>query len=630
MLTDVLLAQQDLDLTTPEQTTATFFVALGIIAGFGVLGLLVWYRSRYYGLDGEAADHKAALEAARFEQDPATLWFPIDTDFRAKRPAIRGLFTADADDVVAEERPSFGGALAQVGAALGELTRPVTAAVPRAALRLAELGVLVIVGGALALSAEWIAYHLVRDTRFAPSDPWGWIVETTVQVATVPADLLGAFPYAELVWAVALAYGLRAADWVFRNYHLVGAGLLLGAVVLTLLDRRLPDHVDADLPRNRTGTVLALGFWLTAVWGVGVGGVALVTAAGLPRSLGAVVGFALAVLVALYGLYRQVRHARRMVRLIATDFRTGTTSRWAAAYIVARRALGTGALLVAWVVPIYLALIVIRGTPVVLLSAVLQAPPETKVAILLVGLASLIGLAIQVRRAWTDFRTALADTTARTAVQAYLWGRGVPFAVVGVSYLLFYHFTESIALGLVFAVLLGALVRTAYVLVQRARQRADLKQLLWPDDDVTSVVVRAYRLEDADGREKYYAQVNGTQLLADDAETVVDAVVATAEGYAADDTAPPTVARQHAQDAFEFGIVDWAETEGRIAEKVNKRLYHYLRHRDHAVKREWLKDRLDQFPEAIVEEELRFWHRKGLVRPRGDYLVLYRDPFAQR
>jgi len=113
------------------------------------------------------------------------------------------------------------------------------------------------------------------------------VVDTVTSGARAAVDIIGAYPYAGALWELAYASVILAVQWLYQQWALIAAVLVLTAVSIILLDYRLDD--DAVPERMIQSRRLASGIVLVGivgVWAAGVAPVALASAVGSPMIAG--------------------------------------------------------------------------------------------------------------------------------------------------------------------------------------------------------------------------------------------------------------------------------------------------------------------------------------------------------
>jgi len=135
------------------------------------------------------------------------------------------------------------------------------------------------------------------------------------------------------------------------------------------------------------------------------------------------------------------------------------------------------------------------------------------------------------------------------------------------------------------------------------------------------VVIQAYRLQTADEEPVYLATVNTHDLAHCDQEELVDAIVEASEELFEDGDVSPSVESAFAEDLFDYGIVDVAETEQKIERKAEETLEHQLAKNSGQVDVETMHEELERFPEQIWRRRVRTQLGRGVLRRRNGFYL---------
>lgn len=597
-------------------------IAVWLVALFIALLLAARYKMAYVGLSDEQSRHRKHLQGQRESATPRSLRLDPADDVDGYRETIRRLFEGsdardDAGDRLEDDpslRDAIRAAVGEFRSAWGERT----ASIPRLTLSLVELAVsITVLGGLATVSAETIRRLVTTDGSIS----FDYVVDTTAevvtQIATTAVDVLGAFPFAGTLWNLAFAYSILLGQLLYDHPFGVAAGLVVLAVVVLLLDRRVPQTVNRTIAPRRAQAVLALGIAVGSVWTVG----ALVATALshlVADNVAAAAGLVLSALLALLWLIYAAIWTRRRVGTLARTIE-GTSSLGATYLLVRRLAVIYGSV-AALLVPVYVVALVISGRLAAQLAALSAASLPVKILFGVVALAVVVGVVIIARDTVGDFQTALLNLSARSSVRARLVGRGVPL----VTFTFAYFLLVAVGVGAVAAgggAVVAALATYGIVaLLLRAKYRLTVYET--PDRRPLSLVIVGYRLRTADGETLYVGRVNTTWYAHPDVDILVEDVVDAASMLAEGGRPAPTESRRHAKDAFRFGIVDIEETRDRIKQDIRTEAKGRLRKKNGMMDAETLEEQLEEYPSSAVERVLRSLRIGGELRRQDGYYYL--------
>lgn len=685
VLTDLLLQSQEV--TVPSQTQGQFWFAVAVLVLFAGGSLVLWYRTDFSGLPKDQQEVKSALREQHHGLSPVSLRIPATEDVRDYRDDISRLVEAvngesDGSNPTSPDRMTVPRALSEARSEVSSAWDPILGRVPKRSKQAVELGILLAVFGAIAVSTSRVVAWLQGGSGFpSPQVILSKAVALTQSVLATGVDVVFTNPHAELVWQLGFSYSILLFEVLYNNWQATSVLVITGGLVLAVLDWRAQGRDDEPL-YDRRGAVLSVVGTAAVMWVAGTLPAALGAVTGA-RTVGALAGLLLATVVflvafagAVAGLMQDTLIAagagvrfQRVARFrpgavlretvgVALGLRTqqnglpdvsdGRSADWPlVGSILLRRALSLVEGLLAVILVAYLIVAVAEGRLSRVLTAVANAPADRK-ALLGIVVAIVVGVvAVQARAAWPDIKTALAESFARQRVRVALLGRGVPYAGVIAAYVVGYHLFRSIALGIAAAIGSGLALYALYVLLLKSRYQLSL---IGGEERLPSeTLIQMYpQLTDPDGDRWYYAVINGStrvmwpdrevtveyeEDVAEDANTpsgtFVDYVVDAAEDASTPGETPCSLATWHADDAFQWGIADVNETEQRIKEKVRKHTAQPLRENNRATRESQVLDELDEFPDHIREERWRQWFIDGILRREGDLLVLERDPWNQ-
>lgn len=600
-----VLLQSTIDLSTSGTTAAQFGLAVFCLLVFGAVLVIGSYAMQFVGLSDEQTRHKKALLGQREAKTGATLRINADEDIDAVWSDIRALFDGDSPRADAATTRT---AVAAVKQELGEVWSDRASRIPKLARWLLELAALLTIAASL-VHISLATYRRVFGGAGSGLPSLSEIVADAVwavqQVASLATNSLGAFPFADTLWAFTFAYTIRFITWLYNSPAIVIAVLVASAIGIIWLDRQAPSARGVRVTTRFSVWTFVFGFAL--VWLAGAVPAALGNLAGLP-SVGAFIGLLLAFGTACglaYLIGRALMADVRALVRVAED-----PDRPAMAYLAVRRIGAAAASLAAPLVPIYLLAAIVNGQLAGIVQAFVAGSILVQIAVGLVVLVFLGALAWVARDAAGEVSAALRNLSTDTAVKLALFGRGVPVVVMVTVYLLALGFQLPWVAGLGFAFVAGLLARGLYAGARALRYRTS--QIESSQRTPSQVQIRAYQLEAANGETRYYADVNSTRVAHDDPDAMAEAVCGLVESLFAGEDPSPTVERVFARDMLQFGIIDIDETREKLRQVA----------REEATGRmpkdlETIEERvLQRVPEDIWDEV-----REKKVYGRGDWRV---------
>lgn len=609
------------ELSRPSPSPVQQLIGLGITVGALVLLAILIYRTRYAGLPDERKRHATALSAQLEAASPNRIRLSAGTDFRAHRDRIKDLWR----DTAAQrpDEPTLREAIAKANKEFTERVRRSLGDIPGMSVRLAEEAIVLAVLGSLAVVS---ADRWESTAGTGGSISFGYVLDTlssaTNAVVEAGYRVLFAFPFGEQVASLVFAFSLLAYKQLYAHWWLLSIALFVGAILLGVLRKRIDvDGIEDSLYRNYGELSIKVASSVVAIWLSGVVPMAIFGAAGA-GGIGAMIGFATAVIA--FGWFSCVGSARlyRRVRTRAKWWDDHTPTAEMAAYLVFYRIWGILGVIGATLIPVYLIVLIVQGRILDVVSALGEASPVFLGASFLALVLCLMIIAFQIRETLPElaksFTTALADRTLRAA----LFGRGVPFVVVAVVYVLATGVGIGVATAAMISISAGAAARLIYLALSKVRYRAKL----YDSDrrDVTRIIIEAWTLEDDDSDIHFVARVNGERLAHSELDVLVDDVIRHSESLTEDGEYEPSLPRQHADDLLEFGIVDEEDTKRKLKKSMKDEIVSNID--GSGVGTEEFEELLDEYPEQVVEEKRRELRKKGcehgrLVR-QGDFYVL--------
>lgn len=616
-----------IDLSSSGYTAAQVGIAVLFFAVF-LLGLTVLtWRLQYLGLDGDQADHKRALKESKSRRDPEVLRFDKssieEAPGRVRRELLELVDAASGADVATREHTTIRGALRTVRGTVRDSWRDATTDVPGAALKALERALLVAIFGSVAVSTSMVIQWLTKDPDYpSAADVVAETQEYAGTGSSTLLEVLGLFPYSDLVWALLFTLAFRAGQWLFAHWYAVAIVLGSAGLGVWLLEREVLEEPRRSLLLSRTPTTKALIGIVGPTW---VAGAVSTWVGGLVgfRGVGELVGLVLAVAVFTVGVVLALRRAR-IAALWTTIHREEPSGAllvdWSLRHMVA--VLGPLALVL---VALYGVVGLADGSVARVVAAFLAADRGVQALVGLVALGVVALLVYMARGAAPAIREALVESASRGAVRTVLLVRGVPILLVVLVYLLAFGFQLSFAAAVVAAVVAGVLGRLAIVASLRVRATASLfGDWMIPDKSAVFLVVRAYELEDADGILRYYAEVNSTAVAADSREDLVDAVLELADGLVDEEASDPTVEQRYAEDLLSSGLVGLETSRKKTIQRIREETEGKVS-KERGVSRASLERELEnEYPPELLESKLREWANSpgSDLRERDGYLYL--------
>lgn len=608
-----------IDISVRGVTPGQYALALGLVIIAAVVVAAAAYRQQYLGLDEQRRTVKSRLLAQRESLSGTTIRFDTPAALGDGHDRITALFDEDA---TADDHATVWTAVAEVRGALALAWQNLTGSIPRLAIYLVEEALIIIVLGAIALqSLPWWRTLFTIEGR--ENITLQWVAEQVIDIATTVIttglELLSAFPFGETVYSLLLTLALQAGTYAYEFYVVDAAILVVSAVAIAALARRVADDVSGSVIYSRTAAGLMTLAALVVIWTAGAVPVLAGRVWGAER-LGALVGFALAALVTLALLGELCWTLGGRLRRLGRGDRSWDVP--TAVYVALRWLSTAAAVAFVPVVAVYLVVAVAEGRIVDVIEAFLAGDREIQAAIGGVALALVVGIVLQTRAAWPDVRAALAEVLSRRAVRVALFGRAVPLGIVGLAYFVAIAFVGSNVIAATIAALAAGVVsRVLWELLQRARYRVAMVDRR--ARTASRVLVTGYQFDTPDGP-LYVAEVNTVRLAHTDVSALADAVQTVGADLFESGSERPTVAAAVAEDAFQYGIVDASETRRRLERKLDEDLLTDLRAADGMRQVAAVESDLEEYPEPVRESRLRDWRVSNDLRQRRGYYILNR------
>jgi len=625
------LLQTGFDVATPTVTTTQWAIGIFIVVLFAALLVILNHRISYWGLSKAQRATRADVRLALLATVPSLLQLRTrpyrQTGTVGDEGTLREALQTRLDAALDRRRVGrfsardAGGKLRRT---LGVAWRERVAGVPDLTVRALRTAVLVALFGAVAVSTGAIV-RLLRADPGTPRNPLARAEALATTAVSETIQLLAAFPYADVLWALGVALAIQTAQFLYQRWYLLAAVLVVGAVAVYYGDRSdgvdVPDRV-VQAPRTVLGIAFALG---VLVWGVGTAVAGFGPLVVAPQ-LAELVGFLAAIatgLIALALFYQLRREGLLWVGLAREVRRASWASRAYLVLVGLTTALSAVGLLF---ILLYAFFAVFDGSARRILTAALAAEREVQglLAVTVVATIGLTGYAF--RAALPDLRVVASRLVGQQVARLQVAAVGVPIGGVAVVYLLAVNIlpiAPAIALAIVAGFGLNALMKRGV----RFAHGTDWSALLSPPP-LPFVTTRVWALEpDAADAPFFVAEVNGTRLAHQERGPLLDDVGTTIEAVADGGTAPETRSKWYAEFLVERGIADVDEMDAKLAEKIRTQAVSGLREQNGEMARERYDRRLDAYPDDAVDA----WHaeRADFILRGREFVRLLDDPYEQ-
>jgi len=491
---------------------------------------------------------------------------------------------------------------------------------PRLSLAFAEEAIVLLVLGALATVSidTYRRLFALGDSEITVVEVLDALGSSLATGVDLFSNAVGAFPYGGILWELSFAYSLLFAEWLFYRPTVSAALLILLAVSIGWLERKVPAAVDVTVFDRRP---LAVGLVVGGVttWFAGVIPAVALGALGV-STVGGVVGLLAALVV--FGWWMRLGYRALGVRLRELSDVLSGHPRSITAYVLLRRvAVAVGALLVPFV-PIYALYVLGSGRLVGIAGAFADGSVGMQALVALGMVTVTVALAILARQSWGEFRAAIEEAVTRRAIKTALLARGFPVVTLIFVGMLAVSVGAPAPLAVAVGIAAGFVVRLAVGVAARLRRKASLFER--PQITASRVIVHGYTFETADGEPRYYAEVNTTRLAHEDRDELVAAIQRTTRRLFDDGDPGPSVERQFAADLFGFGIVDLTESKKRLFEEariITRRTFKRRQKRgERRVDAETLESRLERkVPEPIWRAYIRRRIANAELKRRDGY-----------
>lgn len=591
-----------------------WLTALFILGGLAVAIAVLKYK----GIDYDQRRNLYAIRPQLMEATPSTTIIRDSTPSSELIPRVRDELTG---------KDALGGepTLRETVLTLAVTVRAGLPNAPRLALRGGLEGAVILVAGIIIwASMAWLEWLRTPESGIPGRDAAGAV--------------LGALPYWDVIGALALAAVVIGWQTLVSHWFVFGLLLVIGAVVLTGIDRHTKEDLSVTLfPDRKVVAVVAV-----------VGLVGVYAAAALPNILLSSLGFSgagalaggllgfVAALIVIANALDSLRYA-----LVDRQSYPESHTELVALYLLIRKSFGVLALL-----SIPLAVYLVGRASVDLGSRAVANPLLAALVFVIVFSAVVLVLHILFRAVVDDVFDALARTFRSTQVRGFLFARGIPVTAVAMTFLVAWAFGLQMSFGdipvlsslaglvptLTAALVVGGIVR----LITMGWAAAKYRFVRFEDSNGRSnVPVALYPpIEDADGDVVYVARVGSHELAHRDPEALAEDIATVAEAkldekrllgrvfYArVSERVPVTFSRYYWLD-LRFGTVDIEQVRKELSGDVRSRMLATIDEND-GVDCDVIDVELAQkYPTWAVEwakaQEMR---RGNISRQDGEYVM---------
>lgn len=593
-------------------------LAWGAFATFLVTFLALLALTKYVSLDEDQRRHLKSIKEDMIDATPTSLAIHTSESVVDYRDEVYGILKG-RDPEQKTLRDAFGelkGAIASQ-----------TPAIPLLALRGVYEGLLLLVfGGIVLLPASWWEQASTVGAAGIP------IAGIAGAISDAAVGALTATPYGDMILALAMAAIFGVGGVLYQHGILLGFVLLVGAIVLSVLDRMTAEDLSVRLYEGHwSGAKTAIAVtgivWLLAVVPVALfGGIGSLISPVAPADAsgfefgGTIIGALLGGGYALYCLGYYGRDATR--RLVERQSQPGNATGPVAVYLLVRKVFGLVAVVSLPLVGAYGFNSLSTGKAFTVAGVLVTA--DTQVQLALLGAAIVVTLAIKAQypNVFEDLRLAFYRAVSSRGVRAWVFARGMPFITVALASLLAWPFVGlpwCIAFGLV----AGLVVRVLTWIWTKTKYRfIELKDR---DIPVVETVIEGFTIEDADGEPIYVTRVDGYGLAHRDKGRLVEATLATAHRRLRESEFAPSFCHYYYEEVTERGIVDMQQVDKQLRGDVETRIEASLANASgNTLEIETLDEELgEEYPESHYERAINTLRERGDVSRRQDEYVYH-------
>lgn len=614
--------------------------------------VVIWNRYNRPDLD---SDHAATVlsQLRTFGGGASAVVFNSERDITDpdKLRDVRALFQRSAPASETTVTSATGEMLGKVRAELAERGPSVS----KTPVRAAEEAVIVAVLGAIAMIpiAAWeraatgtpLTVPSVGDLSWAASLVGSWGVSAAFT-----------FPYSEVLFAFALAFGILGATTVWTLWMVPPIVLAALAGTYWYLERKVDHDRDPSGPSilgwSRRLVTLGVITWAVGVVLVAVGSVI----PGMVTRLAAA-GVLAAALAGLYVYVSGVKPPHRTVRdanwkyaaflaVIGLGIGHPALAFLAAAVVAARviliwmdrtlyrwrlaaehdgrAALGldvihsvtvtVGALVVPLIIA-YGAVAIGTGKILAVAGVIASAPNHTALAVLALAVMVAIAVAVTFLDAFRDVRRGISRALSVQMVRTALIARAFPVLLVVVVGVLLITLGFPLIIALAVALGIGVFARLVYMAVNWVTFRTQIR----PERERTAsrVVVNGRQVRDDDGEPIYIAAANGHRVAHRDLDALIRQVQRDARSLFRTGDPEPSFCRYYYRHGVTRGRVDMDAVGDELLGDVRTRFKANVVQKDPDAS-EVMDKLLDEYPEPAVTRVLKDLKDRGRVTRRED------------
>lgn len=594
-----------------------------LVAGVMFAVLAYFVVKQYYGARtaGTDAEQRRQLKKISGQMEAVTPTIAY-VSFRDSREELLTRLKALFQDDDVDDTSVRSAVVKTVKASAGALPDA-----PSLAIRVGAEAVVYAVLGSIALVTVEVWSQQLTSIFTKPDAPSVSVGERLGELVEVVMSVLGGFPMSEFIFAFGLSYVMQLGELLYNHWLAVSLMLLVGAVAIALLDRRLSDHEITDTD------VLALRFAAKNL--IGVTAITITTGILLNTVGQFVFGGILAELLALAGtmlagayLSRNVlreSYRRTRVAVVLTARTTDTDlRRLVIGYASLRVLLNVVSVVVVPVMVAYLVTAISDGKIRAVASILASAPTESKAVLGVVALMIAVVTLSRSKDSFRDAKDSWVRAVGRKAAKVALFAGVIPFIFGLIAFTAMMYLIGSATAGVVAGVLVMFASRLAYFKLRMVKYQ--LSGLEAWSIKPARALVEGFVLEDADGDEIYVIRISGAGTYAHrDPELLVETVVTDVLVPLFEEGEPePTVEEEYWQ-SIENGLVDWQKDgERKVKQRVTERIIASLQKNDKRLHIEDLNDITEHWPEDVFEDRLDYLLKNNKIglRRGGDIVVL--------
>lgn len=609
-----------------------FLASIAIVALAMGLVITLWYRMKYHGMDEEHAGNLREAIEGWWAADPETVLVREGDDGDAVEERIRGALAAA--ERPGTDRPTAAMPLRTTLAdAWDEIQSHSTSrfsSVPPIVTKTGILAILVAIFGAIAVSTDAVVQAIQGDgggTGIPVEELPSVAISLTQTFVTGTVDLLGLFPYVDVLFALGLAFGIMFVSWLYAEWALLATLLVGAAIAIWAFDRRLPADADVYPYQHRVGGTIPVIGALVLVWLAGVVPVAVGRLLGY-GGYGQLVGALLAV-VTLGWLGRfAVRQMLFRIRYAASVARDRPNP-WVGLYLVVRYVTkGLFRLAIPFAL-LYLGVAIVTGRLWRVISAFGDAPVAAQLSLVIALVGGAVIVAYEGHDRWPEVWASLQKAIASQGTRLLVFRHSVTAVGILVGATIGWAFLGVFG-ALPVGVVVGLAAYGAHAMSMRARRNVDLFGF-FSLPTTRAILVRCTVL-DVGGQEQFVADIAGDRFVHADADGLAaDTAAAAIAGVTPREDRPSTPSEHFGTHLFDFGFVEQAAREEKLRERVRKHVLDEPRSEQLVQDVDgWKDDLREDYPEAYVEDRVEYCLNREILAPLRDGGYVYRpqnDPW---